>query len=108
MVAEFAVEFDDEQMRDAELADQSDLVLRRGDQVRSIVRPKNFPRMRIECHDDRRACSGMGVTRRGGNDRLVTEMDAVKDSDGEKKRSAKLGQFGNGMKGVQEGMANDE
>ena len=43
-----------EQMRDAEIADQRDLVLCRGEQVRRVLRPQHFRGMRIERDDDRR------------------------------------------------------
>ena len=77
----------DEKMRHAEIADERDLVLRRGEQMRRFLRPQDFRRMRIEGHDHRRAARFLRVLRRSGNDRLVPEMHAVENADREKERA---------------------
>ena len=53
--ANVAIEMNDEQMRDAEFANERDLVLRRGQQMRRILRTQHFRRMRIERDDHRRS-----------------------------------------------------
>ena len=53
--SEFAIEMQDEQMRDAEIANERDLVLRRRQQMRRFFRPQHLCGMRIEGDDDRRA-----------------------------------------------------
>src|ERR1700682_329459 len=85
---EFFVELDDEQMRDPEIPDQSDLVLRRGEQMRRGLWAQYFLRMGIECDDDWRAVSGMRVAGGRGDDRLMAEMHAVEHTDSEKERAA--------------------
>jgi hypothetical protein len=52
---ECLVELDDEQVPDPEIPDQSDLVLRSSEQMRSLHGPKHFHGMRVESDDDRSA-----------------------------------------------------
>ncbi len=90
---ELAVEVEDEQMRHPEIANERDLVLRGGEQMRRFLRPQHLRRMRIEGDDDGRAAGFSRVARRSGNDRLMAEMNAVEDPDGEKERPGS-GKFG--------------
>src|SRR2546421_11408658 len=48
---ELQIEPQDEQMRHAEITDERDLMLRRGQQMRRVLRTQHFRRMRIERHD---------------------------------------------------------
>ena len=82
-------------MRDAEIADERDLVLRRGDQMRRVLRPQHFRRMRVERHDHGRAARVFGMPGRSGDDRLMSEVNAVEDANGEKERTGKVAQFRN-------------
>ena len=84
-------------MLDPEVADQSDFVLRRSEQMRRVLRTQHFERMRIKSHYNRRPRCRMGMTRGSGNHGLMTKMDAVENSDGKKERAMQLRQFGNGM-----------
>ena len=77
-------------MRDTEGADQGDLVRGRGEQMRSILGPQNFRRMRIECNHHRSAVGGVGVTRGSGNDGLMAKVHAIEDTNREKYRSTQL------------------
>ena len=82
-------------MCDAEIADERDLVLRRRQQMRRVIRTQHFGRMRVERNDHRCATCVFGVARGSGNDRLMTEMHAVEGADGEEERPGKLAQFRN-------------
>ena len=93
-------------MADTERANECNLVLRSCQQVRRRLRPQDFLRMRIERNDDWRSIGGMGMTRGGGDDRLMAAMNAVENADGKKNRSSQLRQLGNGMERVHQ--ANDE
>jgi hypothetical protein len=95
--SELLVEVDHEKMFDAQVADQSDFVLRGSEQVRRVLRAQHFERVRIKSHYNWRPLCRIGVTRGSGNHGLVTKMDAIKNSDGEKERAMQLGQLGNGV-----------
>jgi hypothetical protein len=45
--------------------------------------------MRIKGHNHRCAAGGMGVARRGGNNRLVSAVNTVEDTDSQEERSPK-------------------
>ena len=92
---EGSIEMQDEKMRDPKIADERDLVLRRGQQMRCILRTQHFRGMWVECDDDRRAARVPGVASRRRNNRLVTEMHTVEDADGQKERPRKLAQLRN-------------
>ena len=85
---ELLVKVDHEKMFDAQVADQSDFVLRGSEQVRRVLRAQHFERVRIKSHYNWRPLCRIGVTRGSGNHGLVTKMDAVENSDGQEKRSA--------------------
>src|SRR4051794_26092210 len=85
---------DDKQMRDTEITNERNLVLRRGQQMRRVVGSQHSYRMRIERDDDGSASRRPGMFRRSRNHRLVAEMNAVENADGEIERAAKLGQLG--------------
>ena len=102
---ECAIEMQDEKMRDPEIADERDLVLRRGQQVRRVIRPQHFGRMRIERNHDRRSSGFLRVLRRSGNDGLMAEMNAIERANGEKERAGQSREIGDRTKNVQ---ANDE
>jgi hypothetical protein len=95
--SELLVEVDHEKMFDAQVADQSDFVLRRSEQVRCVLRAQHFERVRIKSHCYRRPLCRTGMIRRSGNYGLVTKMNTIKNSDGEKERAMQLGQLGNGV-----------
>ena len=82
------VELDDEQMLHAESANQFDLVLRGGEQMRCLPGPKYFHRVRVEGNNDRSAVCRPGVLGRSGNDSLMATMHTVKNPDGEKDGAA--------------------
>src|SRR2546428_709047 len=84
------VESDDEQVPDAESADQSDLVLGGAEQVRRCLRAQDFFRMRTECNYHRRSIGGPRMIGRRRDDRLVSAMNAVKDSDGQEQGAGQL------------------
>ena len=92
---ELPIEMQDEKMRDPEIADERDLVLRRGQQMGRIFRTQHLRGMRVERNDHRCATRVFGVARRSGNDRLMTEMHTIEDADGEKERPGKPAQFRN-------------
>jgi hypothetical protein len=95
--SELLVEVDHEKMFDAQVADQSDFVLRGSEQVRRVLRTQHFEWMRIKSHCYRRPLCRTGMIRRSGNYGLVTKMNAIKNSDGEKERAMQLSQLGNGV-----------
>ena len=74
--------------------------------MRRVVRPQYLGRMRIERHDQRRAVGRLCVRRGSGNDRLMAEMNAVEDPDGQKERTGQLAEFGDGIECFQK--RNDE
>ena len=57
--------------------------------------------MRIERYYDRRAISSVGMSSRGGNDRLMPAMNAVENTDGEEEGAGKGGEIGYGMERLQ-------
>jgi hypothetical protein len=95
--SELPVEVDHQKMFDAQVADQSDFVLRGSEQVRRVLRTQHFERVWIKSHYNRRSIGRTGMTRGSGNYGLVTKMNTIKNSDGEKERAMQLGQLGNGV-----------
>src|SRR5260370_33951655 len=91
---ELLVKVDLQKMLGAQVADQSDCVLRGSEQVRRVLRTQHFERVRIKSHCNRRPLCRMGMIRGSGNHGLVTKMNAVENSDGQKKRSTQALQFG--------------
>jgi hypothetical protein len=88
--SEGAIEMEDKEMGHAQIADQRDLMLSRRQQMRRIIGPQHFHRVRVEGHDDCGAAGFLRVVRRSGNNSLVPEMDAVENADGKKERAGKL------------------
>src|SRR5438552_18050112 len=74
----------------AEIANQRDLMLCRGKQMRRVMRPQHFHRVRIESHKNRSCICRLRVTRGRGNNGLMTAMDAVENADREKERPGQL------------------
>jgi len=95
--SELPVEVDHQKMFDAQVADQSDFVLRGSEQVRRVLRTQHFERVRIKSHYNRRSLGRTGMTRGSGNHGLVTKRNAIKNSDCEKERATQLRQLGNGV-----------
>ena len=87
----FAIEFNNEQMGNTKITNQSDFVLGGGEQMRSILGPQNFRRMRIECNHHRGTVGGVSVTRGSGNDGLMAKVHAIEDTNREEERAAELG-----------------
>src|SRR2546423_648346 len=90
------VEWNDQEMPDAQRANERDLVLRCSDQMWRIFRSQNLGRMRIEGHYHRRSLFRMGMSGGSRNDRLMPEVDAIKCADREKNRAGQARQLGNG------------
>ena|SRR6266513_941689 len=74
----------------AEIANQRDLMLCSGKQMRRVVRSQHFHRVRIEGHNNRSSICRLGVTGGSGNNGLMTAMDAVENADREKERPGQL------------------
>ena len=81
------VKGDNQKVGHAEVANQRDFMLRRGKQMRRVLRPQHFHRMRIEGHNDRRSILRLGVACGSGNNRFMAAMDAVENTDREKERA---------------------
>src|SRR6266699_1153255 len=92
---EFFVKVDYEEMFDAQVANQSNFVLRGSEQMRRIVRAQHFDRMRIESDNERGSIRQTGMTRGSRNDGLMTKMDAVENSNCQEKWPAQALQFYN-------------
>ena len=84
------IERNNQKMSHTKRANQSDLVLRRGEQVRRFFGPQYFFRVRIK--SDYHGCSihSLSVSRRSRNDCLMPEMDPVENTYREKKRTGQL------------------
>jgi hypothetical protein len=91
---EIFVEIDDEKMFNPQIADQLDFMLRGSQQMGCVVRPQYFDWMWIERYDNGRSGRRACMSRGGGDDGLMTAMDAIEDSNSKKKRAAQFGQFG--------------
>ena len=93
-------------MGDTQVADQSDFVLRRRQDMGSVLRPKHLRGMRIERYHHRCSVDRMSMTRGSRNDRLMTAVHTIEDADGKKNWSAQLCQIGNRLQRFHE--LNDE
>lgn len=100
------IEINDQQMGHAEIADEDDLVLGRGQQMRGALRPQDLFRVWIERDYDRCSIRGARVRGGSGNYGLVSEVNTVENADREKNRAAQFLEFGNGMKNLHQ--ENDE
>ena len=85
---ELFVEINDEQVLHAESADEGDFMLGCAQQVRCRFWSQNFFRMRIERDHDWRSTRSARMLRRRRNHCLMAAVDAVKNADRQKKRSA--------------------
>src|SRR5262249_38964835 len=83
---ELCIERNNEKMPHSKPPDQSDLVFGGGKQMRRLLRPQHFLRMGIKRDYDWRSIFCPRMLGRSGYDRLMTEMDTVKDANGEKER----------------------
>src|SRR6266513_5879817 len=92
---EFLVEVDYEEMFDAQVANQSDFVLRGSEQMRRVVRARHSDRMWSESHNERGSIRRTGMTRGSRNNGLMTKMDAVENSNRQEKWPAQALQFYN-------------
>lgn len=81
---------DDQKVGHAEVANQRDFMLRRGKQMRRVLRPQHFHRMWIEGHNDRGSILRLSVACGSGNNRLMAAMDAIENTDREKKRAGQV------------------
>jgi hypothetical protein len=87
------VEFDHEEVIDAQVANQRDFVLSGGKQMRCVVWAQHFDWVWIKGHDKRRAIRRTGMTRGGGDHGLMTAMHAVENADRKEKRAMQSLQF---------------
>src|ERR1041385_7478693 len=76
-----------EKMRHSEITDQRDLVLGCRQQMRGVVRPQDFYRVRIERDHDRCPAGFCRMSCGGRDHSLVSEMNTVENADGEEKRT---------------------
>src|SRR6266404_6203079 len=81
------IEMDNQQVADAEVANERDLVLCRGQQMRGALWSQNLFGMRIKSDHDRCAICRARMIGRSGNNLLMTAMDAVENADCEEKRT---------------------
>jgi hypothetical protein len=84
---EIFVERNYQEMADSKSANQRDLMRRGSDEMGRILWPQNFGRMWIESDNNWRSIFRMGMSRRSGDDGLVTEVHAVERADRKKKRT---------------------
>src|SRR5260370_41700030 len=82
--SELPVEVDHQKMFDAQVADQSDFVLRGSEQVRRVLRTQHLERVWIKSHYNRRSLGRTGLTRGSGNHGFAAQMNAIKNSRREK------------------------
>jgi hypothetical protein len=70
-----------------------------------VVRPQDFDGVWIEGDYDRRAARFIGMLRGRGDNGLVSQMNAVENTDGEEKRAGECGELRDGTENFHE---NDE
>ena len=99
------IEFEHEQMRHSQSAQERDFVLGGGEQPRTFVRPKNLRRMRIERNDDRATARLGGMPGRATNYRLVSTVHTIKHPDREKDRAGHFRQLRNRSKRAHQWLA---
>ena len=87
------VEMNDEQVLDAEAADELELVLRGGEEARRAFWSKNSNGMRIESHYYGRPIDAARVVERSVDHCLVPQMYPVENTDREDHRSRHVRQF---------------
>lgn len=105
---EVAVERDDENVVEAEAADELELVQRGGEKARCLVGAEDADRVRVEGDGDGGAARQAGVVERAAEDGLVPEMHSIEDADGEEDRAGEVGEVGDGAEGSHGEMTNDE
>ena len=79
---ELPIESQNEKMGDSEIAEERDFVLRRRQQMGRILWTQHLCGVGVERNHHQCATRVFGVARRSGDDRLMTEMNSVKDADG--------------------------
>src|SRR6516164_9777818 len=77
------IERNDQQMPHTKRANQSDFMLRSGEQVRRLLGAEYFFRVWIKCDHHRRTIRRTSMLRRRGDHCLMTEMDAVEHANSE-------------------------
>src|SRR5215813_5829539 len=82
-------------MANAEIANERDLVLRGGQEMRRALMPQDFLRMRIEGDHHGSSICGARVLGGRGDNGLVPKMNAVENTNCQKERPAQLLEFGN-------------
>ena len=80
-------------MRDAERPDEPNLVLGCGEKTRAFLGPKKLCRVRVESNDDRCSARLFCVVGRARNNRLMTAMDPVENTNRKKNRAGNLRQL---------------
>src|SRR5215471_6644718 len=81
------IERNDQKMSNTKRANQSDLVRCRREQMWRFFGPQYFFRVRIKGDYQRRSIHRPSVFCGSRNDCLMSKMDAVEDTDGEKERA---------------------
>ena len=96
---EGAIKRDDEQMGDAELAEDEAFVQCGGQQSRRGSRAQELHRVGIEGGDDNGSAIGSGRSLGAADDFLVTGMYAIEEPNREMHRSGQGGEIGDGVEG---------
>ncbi|MEQ2010028.1 MAG: hypothetical protein ABMA26_24865 [Limisphaerales bacterium] len=96
LLAERAVEADEQRVRDAERFDGAEFLRQRVEHRRHAVRRDDGVRMAVEGYDDRHALVLAGVGKCLPDDLLVAEMHAVEDTDGHADLARAGAEFGGG------------
>jgi hypothetical protein len=99
-LCKLGIEGNREQMLNAQVADEPDLVNGRRKQARHLVRAQDARGMRVECDDHGRPASSSRIVERASNYCLMSQVDAIEYADGQEKRSLDLTQLGDGMQDV--------
>jgi hypothetical protein len=84
---ELFIEWNDEKMPHPEFLDQSDLMRRSSKQMWRLLGPQDFLRVRIKRHYDGRSIFRQRMLSGSGDNRLMTEMDTIKHTNGDEKRA---------------------
>src|SRR5215471_17654926 len=91
------IERNDQKMSHTKRADQSDLVRCRREQVWRFFGPQYFFGVRIEGDYQRRSIHRPSVFSRSRNDSLMSEMDAVEDTDREEQGTLQVRELRDGL-----------
>ena len=90
------VEWDEENVRDAEAADELEFVRRGGEKSRRLFRSQHADGMRVEGDGDGSAAVLLCVVECAAKHGLMAQMHAVEDADGEEEWAGKRGEAGDG------------